>query len=91
MFGRPTDRWFLAAYGGAVTLYLVAASLPQPLARQIIIGAWYGDPPRLAALLPMFWAVFVGLAAAWFFEYVASRYRVKWFLLLASLRLRPPP
>lgn len=80
MFRRPTGRWFLAAYGGAVTLYLVAASLPQPLARQIIIGAWYGDPPRLAALLPMFWAVFVGLAATWLFEDIASSYRVRWFV-----------
>lgn len=80
LVGHPTERWFLAAYGGAVTLYLVAASLPQPLARQIIIGAWYGDPPRLAALLPMFWVVFVGGAATWLFENVASRYRIKWLV-----------
>lgn len=82
LFRRPTEWWFLAAYGGAVTLYLVAASLPQPLARQIIIGAWYGDPPRLAALLPIFWAVFVGVAATWLFEIFGSRYRIKWLVVV---------
>ncbi|MDQ0800391.1 DUF6541 family protein [Arthrobacter sp. SLBN-112] len=82
LFGRPCERWFLAAYGGAVALYLVAASVPQSFARQIVIGAWYGDPPRLAALLPMFWAVFVGLAATWFFENVASSFRVKWLVAI---------
>ena len=83
LLGRPRERWFLAAYGGAVALYLVAASLPQPLARQIVIGSWYGDPPRLAALLPMFWAVFVGVAATWLFENLASRFRIKWIVPIA--------
>jgi len=78
LIGRPTERWFLASYGGAVTLYLVAASVPEPLARQIIIGAWYGDPPRLAALLPMFWVVFVGAAATWIFERLSPGYRLRW-------------
>ena len=74
-----TERWFLASYGGAVALYLVAAAVPAsaPLAREIIIGAWYGDPPRLAALLPMFWAVFAGAAGAWIFESL-KRYRTRW-------------
>ncbi|ADX73876.1 hypothetical protein Asphe3_27580 [Pseudarthrobacter phenanthrenivorans Sphe3] len=76
---QPTARWFLASYGGAVALYLVAAAVPAsaPLVRELIIGAWYGDPPRLAALLPMFWAVFAGAAGAWIFESL-KRYRVRW-------------
>lgn len=74
---RPTERWFLASYGGAVALYIVAATVPIPLVREIVIGAWYGDPPRLAALLPMFWAVFTGAAGAWIFESI-SRFRMKW-------------
>ena len=84
LFRRPTERWFLAAYGSAVTLYLVAASLPQPFARQIIIGAWYGDPPRLAALLPIFWTVFVGVAAMWLFENLGSRYRIKGLVVVGT-------
>ncbi|WP_454180289.1 DUF6541 family protein [Pseudarthrobacter sp. SLBN-100] len=75
----PTERWFLASYAGAVALYLVAAVVPIPIVREIIIGAWYGDPPRLAALLPMFWAIFVGAAGVWIFEGLA-RYRVRWLL-----------
>lgn len=74
---RPTERWFLASYAGAVTLYLVAAAVPTPLVREIIIGAWYGDPPRLAALLPMFWAVFVGAACDQIFERLIH-FQVKW-------------
>jgi hypothetical protein len=76
---RPTERWFLAAYAGAIALYLVAAVVPTPVVREIIIGAWYGDPPRLAALLPMFWAVFAGAAGVWIFERL-SQYRAKWIV-----------
>jgi hypothetical protein len=78
---RANEHWFLASYAGAVGLYLVAAAVPAaaPIVRQIIIGAWYGDPPRLAALLPMFWAVFVGAAGVWIFESL-SRYRIRWLL-----------
>lgn len=78
---RPAEHWFLASYAGAVALYLVAAAVPAaaPLVREIIIGAWYGDPPRLAALLPMFWAVFVGAAGVWIYESLA-RFRISWLL-----------
>ncbi|MDQ0824933.1 hypothetical protein QFZ60_001106 [Arthrobacter sp. B2I5] len=76
---RSTERWFLASYLGAVTLYIVAAAVPHSLLRVFVVGAWYGDPPRLAALLPMFWAVFAGATAAWIFESV-SRYRIKWIV-----------
>ncbi|VII97142.1 hypothetical protein [Arthrobacter sp. DR-2P] len=78
---HPRERWFLASYGGAAALYLVAAAVPAsaPLIREIIIGAWYGDPPRLAALLPMFWAVLAGAASAWIFESL-KRYRVRWIV-----------
>ena len=76
---RSTERWFLASYLGAVALYIVAAAVPHSLLRVLVIGAWYGDPPRLAALLPMFWAVFAGAAGVWIFESV-SRYRIKWIV-----------
>lgn len=79
LISRPTERWFLASYAGAVALYLVAAVVPIAVVREIIIGAWYGDPPRLAALLPMFWAVFAGAAGAWIFESL-SRHRSKWII-----------
>lgn len=76
---RRSEYWFLASYLGAVVLYLVAAVVPIPLVREIIIGAWYGDPPRLAALLPMFWAVFVGAACSAIFEGLA-KLRITWLV-----------
>lgn len=76
---RSTERWFLASYVGAVALYLVAAAAPDQIFRQIVIGAWYGDPPRLAALLPMFWAVFAGAAAAWIFDKISGP-RIRWLV-----------
>lgn len=77
---RPTEWWFLASYVGALGLYVVAAAVPYPVVRQIVIGAWYGDPPRLAALLPMFWAVFAGVAGAWIYEATSQR-RIQWIVL----------
>ena len=76
---RSTERWFLASYLGAVALYVVAAAVPHSILRVLVIGAWYGDPPRVAALLPMFWAVFAGAAGLWIFESI-SRYRMKWIV-----------
>ncbi|KRE74238.1 DUF6541 family protein [Arthrobacter sp. Soil762] len=76
---RRTEWWFLASYAGAVVLYVVSAAVPDPIVRQIVIGAWYGDPPRLAALLPMFWAVLAGAAGAWIFENISQR-RIQWIV-----------
>ena len=83
---RPTERWFIAAYAGAVVLYLVSAVVPIAVVREIIIGAWYGDPPRLAALLPMFWVVFAGAGGAWAFEKLSPR-RVGWLVPAALVIL----
>lgn len=76
---RRADWWFLASYAGAFVLYVVSAAVPDPIFRQIVIGAWYGDPPRLAALLPMFWAVLAGAAGAWIFENISQR-RIQWIV-----------
>lgn len=40
---------FLAAAG----LYVTVAGMTDPLARDILTGAWYNNVPRLAALLPV--------------------------------------
>lgn len=83
---QPAARWFLTAYAAAVVLYLVAAVAPDPLFRRIMIGAWYGDPPRLAALLPMFWAVFAGIAGAWIFERT-RRTNIRWVVPAGAVAL----
>jgi hypothetical protein len=86
LVGRSTERWFLASYLGAVALYIVAAAAPDQIFRQIVIGAWYGDPPRLAALLPMFWAVFAGMAGAWIFDKI-SWPQIRWLVPMAITAL----
>lgn len=76
---RPPQRWFLSAYAVAVVLYLVAAAVPHPLVRSLATGAWYADPPRLAAFLPMFWVVLTGAAGAWAWETLRRGRRI-WVL-----------
>ena len=42
-------------------LYVVVSGLQYPLLRDVLVGAWYNNAPRLAALVPIAW---VPLAAA---------------------------
>lgn len=47
-------RWLIASYVICVVLYMVATSWqPGPL-RSALVGIWYNNLPRLAALLPLF-------------------------------------
>lgn len=47
-------RWLAVCYGAAGALYVVAASFPKGAIRDALIGTWYQDTYRLAALLPLF-------------------------------------
>ena len=47
-------RWMAACYAVLGGLYIVAASFPKGSIRDILIGTWYQDTYRLAALLPLF-------------------------------------
>ena len=46
-------RWMAACYAVLGGLYIVAASFPKGSIRDILIGTWYQDTYRLAALLPL--------------------------------------
>ncbi|WP_457950671.1 DUF6541 family protein [Pseudarthrobacter sp. alpha12b] len=46
--------WLAACYGAAAALYVVAAAAPVGTLRDLLIGTWYQDTYRLAALLPLF-------------------------------------
>lgn len=50
---RPGMFWLLGVYAVAALLFVVAASFRAGRLRDFIIGIWYNDPPRLAALLPV--------------------------------------
>ncbi|UUL77756.1 hypothetical protein NG819_10865 [Pseudarthrobacter sp. Fe7] len=46
-------RWMAACYGILGGLYVVAASFPKGSIRDLLVGTWYQDTYRLAALLPL--------------------------------------
>lgn len=46
-------RWLVAAWLLLGALYVAAASIGAPVVREGVIGAWYADPYRFAALLPV--------------------------------------
>lgn len=59
-FRRSTLRWFAVAWVGISGLYLLVAGIHAPFVRDGILGAWYADPYRIAALAPI---VVIPLAA----------------------------
>jgi hypothetical protein len=46
--------WLATCYVVAAVLYIVAAAAPTGTLRDAIVGTWYQDTYRLAALLPLF-------------------------------------
>ncbi|WP_417554215.1 DUF6541 family protein [Microbacterium sp.] len=56
----PRLRWFAVAWAGISVLYLLVAAVGAPLIRNRVLGAWYADPYRIAALAPI---VVIPLAA----------------------------
>lgn len=53
-------RWFVFAWAGISLLYVLVAAIGAPIVRENILGAWYADPYRIAALAPL---VVIPLAA----------------------------
>lgn len=50
---RPAQRWLVATWGAFAALYVVVVAIGQPQLRNLLLGAWYGDPYRVAALAPL--------------------------------------
>lgn len=55
-----STRWLVCAWIGISALYVLVASIGAPLVRINLLGAWYADPYRIAALAPV---VVIPLAA----------------------------
>ncbi|OIU86635.1 DUF6541 family protein [Microbacterium sp. AR7-10] len=53
-------RWFVVAWAGISGLYLLVAAVGSDIVRVGLLGAWYADPYRIAALAPI---VVIPLAA----------------------------
>ncbi|WP_461171836.1 hypothetical protein M1D93_12365 [Arthrobacter sp. Z1-9] len=54
VFHMKKLRWVAVGYGIVGALYVVAASFPKGQLRDALVGTWYQDTYRLAALLPLF-------------------------------------
>jgi len=50
---RAPYRWFVVAWFALSTLYAFAAAFGNPIIRNVVLGAWYADPYRIAALAPI--------------------------------------
>lgn len=46
-------RWLVAGWLGLSALYVLVATVAAPLVRVNLLGAWYADPYRIAALAPV--------------------------------------
>ncbi len=51
---RRRGYWIIGAFFLSGVLYVVAAAAPSGPFRNILVGSWYEDIPRLAALVPIF-------------------------------------
>lgn len=47
------NRWVVVAWAGISALYFVAATVGRDFIRVELLGAWYADPYRVAALAPL--------------------------------------
>lgn len=66
-------RWFALAWLGISALYLVVAAIGAPLIRNNILGAWYADPYRIAALAPLVVVPLAAIGADWLVQAIARR------------------
>jgi hypothetical protein len=49
----PRHRWLVILWGGISGMYWIAAAVGNERFRDLTLGAWYADPYRIAALMPI--------------------------------------
>lgn len=67
----------LLIFGVAAALYIAVSGLPYWTPRDILVGAWYNNAPRLAALLPIAWVPMAAAGAAQVFDWVGGAKRLR--------------
>lgn len=50
---RSSTRWVAGAWLALAVLYVLVASAGRDIIRNTLLGAWYADPSRIAALVPI--------------------------------------
>ena len=68
---RTHLRWFAIAWAGISLLYVMVASVTWDLIRVGILGAWYADPYRIAALAPIVAVPLAALGAETAVQFIA--------------------
>ena len=61
----PRLRWLGAVWLVFSGLYFTTAAIGSPVLRSWLVGAWYEDPYRLAALTPVATLPLAGIGGAW--------------------------
>jgi hypothetical protein len=73
----PALRWIATVWVVFSGLYVVSAAIGQPTLRRLLLGAFYGDPYRLAALAPIaiipLAAIGLVVIAAWATRSISDR------------------
>lgn len=88
----PGLRWLAVVWAGISAAYVVLSTSASPFVRDVIFGAWYADPNRIAALAPLVVIPLAGIGidaivrwAVGRFGPVAERGRVGILVPLAAL------
>ncbi len=70
-------RWFTIVWLGISALYALVAAIGTPMVRENLLGAWYADPYRIAALAPIAVIPLAALGFAGAFESIMRAVRRK--------------
>lgn len=68
----PGQRWVIASFLVAAGLYIVCASFPMSTFRYGLVGIWYNDSFRLAALMPVLVLPLAAVGAMWLADLVQA-------------------
>ncbi|WP_217184519.1 DUF6541 family protein [Streptomyces sp. AC495_CC817] len=66
-------RWLAMSWMGFAGLYIITAAIDQARIRHYAVGAWYADPYRLAAMIPIAVIPLAAIALAWVVGAVSDR------------------
>lgn len=83
---RPSQRWVVMVWIGLSALYWLIATVGQEWVRDLLLGAWYADPYRIAALAPIAVVPLAAIGVDWLVRRVGrERERVAVFSALTAL------
>ncbi|MCK6066759.1 MULTISPECIES: DUF6541 family protein [Microbacterium] len=93
-------RWLVVAWMAVSALYVAVASIDNLGVRSVLLGAWYADPYRIVALVPLvvipLAAIGAATVAGWVASFLSDRRWAEWLtygvlaaVLVVGIVLRP--